>query len=96
MSTAAAAIKGMRTDQNLYTVDGGFNMDSGSNSSQLNNVGIDFIQRVSVQTSNFSAEYGRNAGSKRQSSSPHSAGLISCAGGAKLIATERYHIRVPI
>ena len=62
MSTAAAAINGMRTDQNLYTVDGGFNMDSGSNSSQLNNVGIDFIQQVSVQTSNFSAEYGRNAG----------------------------------
>lgn len=62
MSTAAAAINGMRTDQNLYTVDGGYNMDSGSNSSQLNNVGIDFIEQVSVQTSNFSAEYGRNAG----------------------------------
>lgn len=62
MSTGAAAINGMRTDQNLYTVDGGYNMDSGSNSSQLNNVGIDFIEQVSVQTSNFSAEYGRNAG----------------------------------
>jgi len=62
MSTGAAAINGMRTDQNLYTVDGGYNLDSGSNSSQLNNVGIDFIEQVSVQTSNFSAEYGRNAG----------------------------------
>ena len=61
MSTAAAAINGMRTDQNLFTVDGGYNMDSGSNSTQLNNVGIDFIQEVTVQTSNFSAEYGRNA-----------------------------------
>jgi Carboxypeptidase regulatory-like domain/TonB-dependent Receptor Plug Domain len=61
MSIAVSAINGMRTDQNLFTVDGGFNMDSGSNSSQLNNVGIDFIQQVSVQTSNFSAEYGRNA-----------------------------------
>ncbi len=62
MSTAAAAINGMRTDQNLFTVDGGYNLDSGSNSSQMNNVGIDFVQEVSVQTSNFSAEYGRNAG----------------------------------
>lgn len=61
-STAAAAINGLRTDQNLFTVDGGYNLDSGSNSTQLNNVGIDFVQEVSVQTSNFSAEYGRNAG----------------------------------
>lgn len=63
MSTAAAAINGMRTDQNLFTVDGGYNNDSGSNSTQLNNVGIDFVSEVTVQTSNFSAEYGRNAAS---------------------------------
>src|SRR5437868_9822129 len=37
-------------------------MDSGSNNSQINNVGIDFIEEVKIQTSNFSAEYGRNAG----------------------------------
>src|SRR5437868_4026074 len=37
-------------------------MDSGSNNSQVNNVGIDFIEEVKIQTSNFSAEYGRNAG----------------------------------
>ena len=37
-------------------------MDSGSNNSQVNNVGIDFIQEVKIQTSNFSAEYGRKAG----------------------------------
>jgi hypothetical protein len=63
MSTAAAAINGMRTDQNLFTVDGGYNNDSGSNSTSLNNVGIDFVSEVTVQTSNFSAEYGRNAAS---------------------------------
>ena len=61
MSTAAAAINGMREDQNLWTVDGGYNNDSGSNGTSLNNVGIDFISQVSVQASNFSAEYGRNA-----------------------------------
>ncbi len=56
------AVNGNRADQNLVTVDGGFNMDSGSNASQINNVGIDFVQEVSVKSSNFSAEYGRNAG----------------------------------
>jgi GNAT superfamily N-acetyltransferase len=38
-------------------------MDSGSNNSQVNNVGIDFIREVNIKSSNFSAEYGRNSGS---------------------------------
>ena len=50
----------------IYTtsinVDGGNNLDSGSNNSIINNVGIDFIQEVKIQTSNFSSEYGRNSG----------------------------------
>src|SRR5258708_5642053 len=37
-------------------------MDSGSNASQVNNVGIDFIREVAIKSSNFSAEYGRNSG----------------------------------
>lgn len=63
MSIQSATINGLRNDQNLFTVDGGYNMDSGSNGTQLNNVGIDFIHEVAIQTSNFSAEYGRNAAS---------------------------------
>jgi hypothetical protein len=55
-------INGNRGNSNSLTVDGGFNLDSGSNNSQINNVGIDFIREVKVQTSNFSAEYGRNSG----------------------------------
>jgi len=55
-------INGNRGNSNLLTVDGGFNLDSGSNSSQINNVGIDFIREVNIKTSNFSAEYGRNSG----------------------------------
>jgi hypothetical protein len=46
------------------TVDGGTNLQSGSNASQINNVGIDFIQEVKIQTANFSAEYGRNSGAQ--------------------------------
>src|SRR5260370_8448934 len=61
LSISQAAINGNRPNYNSLSVDGGFNMDSGSNNSQINNVGIDFIQEVKIQTSNFSAEYGRNA-----------------------------------
>lgn len=55
-------INGNRGNSNNMTVDGGFNLDGGSNGSQINNVGLDFIQEVSIKTSNFSAEYGRNSG----------------------------------
>lgn len=55
-------INGNRGNANLLTVDGGFNLDSGSNASQINNVGIDFIREVNIKTSNFSSEYGRNSG----------------------------------
>src|SRR5258706_6022750 len=57
------SVNGGRTDQNLLLVDGGYNLDSGSNASPINNVGIDFIQEFSIKTSNFSAEYGRNSSS---------------------------------
>ena len=56
------SINGGRGNTSLLTVDGGFNMDSGSNNSQISNVGIDFIEEVSIKTANFSAEYGRNSG----------------------------------
>jgi hypothetical protein len=56
------SINGNRGNTHNQTVDGGFNMDSGSNASQINTVGIDFIHEVKIQTSNFSAEYGRQSG----------------------------------
>jgi hypothetical protein len=62
MSTTSASVNGNRADGNLFTVDGGFNLDGGSNATQLNNVGLDFIREVALQTSNYSAEYGRNNG----------------------------------
>jgi hypothetical protein len=73
LSISQAAINGNRPNYNSLSVDGGFNMDSGSNNSQINNVGIDFIQEVKIQTSNFSAEYGRNAGA--------SVNIVTRAGG---------------
>ncbi len=56
------SVNGNRSNTSLLMVDGGFNMDSGSNNSQISNVGIDFIEQVSLKTSNYSAEYGRNSG----------------------------------
>ena len=63
LSTAGQAINGARPNSTSLNIDGGNNLDSGSNGSQINNVGIDFIQEVKIQTSNFSAEYGRQSGS---------------------------------
>jgi hypothetical protein len=63
LSTTGQAINGARPNSSSLLVDGGTNLDSGSNGSQVNNVGIDFIQEVKIQTSNFSAEYGRQSGS---------------------------------
>jgi len=47
------SVNGNRPDSNALSVDGGFNMDSGSNASQVNNVGIDFIREVAIKSSTF-------------------------------------------
>jgi hypothetical protein len=62
LGTGGTVINGNRGNSNNLTVDGGFNLDSGSNGSMINNVGIDFIEQVAIQTSNFSADKGRNSG----------------------------------
>jgi hypothetical protein len=62
LSVTNQSVNGNRTGSNHLMVDGGMNLDSGSNGSQINNVGVDFIKEVRVQTSAFSAEYGRNSG----------------------------------
>jgi hypothetical protein len=85
MSTAVANVNGNRTDGNLFTVDGGYNMDSGSNGTQLDNVGIDFVREVAVQTSNYSAEYGRNDGA--------SVNVVTKSGGDKFHGSLFEYVR---
>jgi len=60
-NNSVADINGQRLDGQNWSVDGGFNLDSGSNNSVFNQVGIDFIQEVAVQASNYDAEFGRSA-----------------------------------
>ncbi len=62
LSATNQTINGNRSDTQNLTVDGAFNLVAGSNGSLMNNVNPTFIQQVKVQTSNFSAEYGRNSG----------------------------------
>ena len=61
-STNDFYVNGSRSTSNAVMVDGGFNQDSGNIVSMTNNVGVDFVQEVSVKASSYSAEYGRNAG----------------------------------
>jgi hypothetical protein len=58
----AIAVNGSRGDSNNLTVDGGFNLLKANNSAPSNNVGVDFIQEIKIQTTNFSAEHGRQSG----------------------------------
>jgi len=60
-NNSVADINGQRLDGQNWSVDGGFNLDSGSNNSVFNQVGVDFIQEVDVQASNYDAQFGRSA-----------------------------------
>lgn len=62
LSATNQSVNGHRTNSNNMTVDGMINLDGGANGSLINNVSPDFIQEVKIQTSNFSAQYGRSAG----------------------------------
>ena len=60
-NTSVADINGQRLDGQNWSIDGGWNLDSGSNNSTFNQVGVDFISEVDVQSSNYDAEFGRSA-----------------------------------
>jgi hypothetical protein len=85
MSTTASSVNGLRADGNLFTVDGGYNMDSGSNATQLDNVGIDFVREVAIQSSNYSAEYGRNDAA--------SVNVVTKSGGNSFHGTAFEYVR---
>jgi hypothetical protein len=54
------SINGGRTEDNAWELDGGDNMDNGSNQTLNVYPNVDAIAEVKVLTSNFGAQYGRN------------------------------------
>ncbi|MDR3413168.1 MAG: carboxypeptidase regulatory-like domain-containing protein, partial [Formivibrio sp.] len=62
LNSTNQVVNGNRADSANLTVDGAFNQASGSNGSLVNNVSPDFIKEVKIETSNFSAEFGRTSG----------------------------------
>ena len=56
----AWSINGGRTEYNNWELDGGDNMDNGSNSTLNVYPNVDAIQEVRVMTSDYGAQYGRN------------------------------------
>jgi hypothetical protein len=57
----AYSINGGRTEYNNWEIDGGDNMDNGSNSTLNVYPSVDAIAEFKVLTSNYGAQYGRNA-----------------------------------
>ena len=61
-SDAAYVVHGQRTDSNNFQLDGVANVSLGNNTVQAR-PNVDAVQEFKIQTSNFSAEFGRNSGS---------------------------------
>jgi len=59
--SVAFSFNGGRTEYNNWEIDGGDNMDNGSNSTLNVYPSLDSIGEVRVLTSNYGAQYGRNA-----------------------------------
>ena len=61
-SDAAYVVHGQRQDSNNFLLDGVANVSLGGNAVQAR-PNVDAVQEFKIQTSNFSAEFGRNSGS---------------------------------
>lgn len=85
LSVTGQSINGSRGNTNNLTIDGTSNLDSGSNGSQVNNVSLSFIEQVKIQTSNFSAELGRNSGA--------AINVVTRSGTNQYRGTLRYDVR---
>jgi hypothetical protein len=61
LSTVSYSVNGGRTEYNNWEIDGGNNMDDGSNTTLLSYPSLDSIAEVRVMSSNYGAQYGRNS-----------------------------------
>ncbi|MGA8027970.1 MAG: carboxypeptidase regulatory-like domain-containing protein, partial [Bryobacteraceae bacterium] len=58
--SVAFSVNGGRTEYNNWELDGGDNMDNGSNGTLNTYPNVDAVAEVKVLTSNYGAQYGRN------------------------------------
>ncbi len=58
--SVAFSVNGGRTEYNNWELDGGDNMDNGSNGTLNTYPSVDAVAEVKVLTSNYGAQYGRN------------------------------------
>jgi hypothetical protein len=61
LATVAYSVNGGRTEYNNWEIDGGNNMDDGSNTTLFTYPSLDAIAEVRVLSSNYGAQYGRNS-----------------------------------
>lgn len=61
LATVVYSVNGGRTEYNNWEIDGGNNMDDGSNTTLMSYPSIDAIAEVRVLSSNYGAQYGRNS-----------------------------------
>lgn len=78
-------LNGVRSTANGLYIDGVINKDIGSNGAQFNNIGIDFIEHLSAQTSAFSAQWGSSAGP--------AINVVTRSGTNKVHGTLLYNVR---
>ncbi len=100
INSATQSINGNRSQTNNISVDGVYNLVAGSNASQISNVGLDFIDQIKLQTSNFSAEYGRNSGASinvvtKSGSNAYHGSLFEYLRNDKFDATDFFAAKKP-
>jgi Carboxypeptidase regulatory-like domain/TonB-dependent Receptor Plug Domain len=61
LNSVTYSVNGGRTEYNNWEVDGGNNMDDGSNTTLMTFPSLDAIAEVRVLSSNYGAQYGRNS-----------------------------------
>jgi hypothetical protein len=78
------SMNGGRTEYNAWELDGGDNMDNGSNGTLNVYPSVDAIAEFKVLTSNYGAQYGRNGSGTVE---------VETKGGTKVVSRRRLRIR---
>jgi hypothetical protein len=88
---AQYVVHGQRQDANNFQLDGVANVTLGGNSVQAR-PNVDAVQEFKIQTSNFSAEFGRNAGSVVQVVTKSGTNELR-ANGWEFVRNDRFQAR---